>query len=200
MYEYDLVEGIKEGLETIHHAEEGWLQMETNWLNGERHGFERIYEITGQLLSDTNFSSGIKDGLARFFDSFGNLESEEIYFEGLGYETGGREKSLSAGTTVDIDRDAIQQSIEDAMNSLNENLNIDIGSGSLEDLLGSAESLLGSLTSGDGASDLLGSLSGLLSGDTASLSSLGDLNLSLDGDCDDNESASIFSSFTCLFQ
>lgn len=62
---------------------DGKLGMENNYVNGEKHGVQRVWHQDGEtLMVEANFRKGELHGVGRKWDENGNLSFEENYHEG----------------------------------------------------------------------------------------------------------------------
>ena len=63
--------------------ENGQLEMEANFKDGELDGLVKLWYDNGQLEEEGNFKDGKKDGLFKTWDENGQLELEVNYKDGV---------------------------------------------------------------------------------------------------------------------
>ena len=61
----------------VEYYNDGQIQVERNWTNGQKDGSAKAYFRDGQLSNSANYKNGLKDGLFETYYSDGQLKEKQ---------------------------------------------------------------------------------------------------------------------------
>lgn len=73
--------GVEDGVSEIY-FEQGKLQEQRSYFEGEKHGIWSTYNASGTKVAEANYRHNSKDGIWRIWDEYGKIRYEMYYSNG----------------------------------------------------------------------------------------------------------------------